>query len=332
MALLQRKRVILIESEPANDYAGATSEVVPTAADVVLVRDLSITPQASDVVSRDVVKPYLGASQQILANTRVECTFSVEFAGSGTAGTAPRYGKALQACGLAQAITDEDYTDAPSGNDTVTYTPVSTGFGSVTIHYNVDGVRHKVQGCRGTFTINGAVGEIPSIDFTFLGIYVAPDDEALPTIASTDYAHQATPLVFNQANTSGFQLLSFAGALMNVNVDIGNELVYRELVGGDKEVLVTDRATTGNVTIEAPKLTTGASGTFKDFFAAAIAETQGNLQFTHGTAVGNRVQFTSSKVDIGDVAYGEADGIVMLEIPYTCVPDAANNEFSLIFT
>ena len=332
MALLQRKRVILIESEPANDYAGATSEVVPTAADVVLVRDLSITPQSSDVVSRDVVKPYLGASQQILANTRVECTFSVELAGSGTAGTAPRYGKALLACGLFQNITDEDYTDAPSGNDTVTYTPVSTGFGSVTIHYNVDGVGHKVKGCRGTFTINGAVGEIPSIDFSFTGIYVAPDDEALPTIASTDYANQATPLVFNQANTSGFQLLSFAGALMNVNVDIGNELVYRELVGGDKEVLVTDRATTGSVTIEAPKLSTGTAGTFKDFFAAAIAETQGNLQFTHGTAIGNRVQFTSSKVDIGDVAYGEADGIVMLEIPYTCVPDAANNEFSLIFT
>lgn len=328
MALLQRKRVILIETETTY---GTEPNPAPAPADVVLVRDLSITPQSSDVVSRDVVKPYLGASQQILANTRVECTFSVELAGSGTAGTAPRYGKALQACGLFQNITDEDYTDAPSGNDTVTYTPVSTGFGSVTIHYNVDGVRHKVQGCRGTFTINGAVGEIPSIEFSFIGIYVPPDDEPLPTIASTDYANQATPLVFNQANTSAFQLLSHSGALMNVTVDIGNELVYRELVGGDKEVLVTDRATTGNVTIEAPKLTTGAGA--KDFFAAAIAEgTLGNLQFTHGTAIGNRVQFTSSKVDIGDVAYGEADGIVMLEIPYTCVPDAANNEFSLIFT
>ena len=327
MALLQRKRVILIESE--TQY-GVEQTPFITSADVVLVRDLTITPQASDVVNRDVVRPYLGASQQILANTRVECTFSVELAGSGTAGTAPRYGKALLACGLAEAITDVDYDDAPSGNDTVTYTPVSSGFGSITIHYHVDGIRHKVQGCRGTFTINGAVGEIPSIDFSFTGIYVPPTDETLPTISNTDYDHQATPLVFNQANTSGFQLLSFAGGLMNVTVDIGNEIIYRELVGGDKEVLVTDRATNGNVTIQAPKLTTGAKA--KDFFAAAIAETQGNLQFTHGTAVGNRVQFTSSKVDIGDVAYGEADGIVMLEIPYTCVPDAANNEFQLIYT
>ena len=45
------------------------------------------------------------------------------------------------------------------------------------------------------------------------------------------------------------------------------------------------------------------------------------------------VQFTSSKVDIGDVSYGDSDGIAMLEIPYTCVPDsAANAEFDLVFT
>ena len=90
MALLTRKRVILIEAESSDG-----TDPTPAATDVVLVRDLSITPQSSDVVNRDVVRPYLGASQQLLANTRVECTFSVELAGSGTAGTAPRYGSAL---------------------------------------------------------------------------------------------------------------------------------------------------------------------------------------------------------------------------------------------
>lgn len=319
MALLTRKRLILIETE--SNYG---SDAGPTSADVVLVRDLSITPQASDVVNRDVVRPYLGSSEQILANTRVECTFSVELAGSGTSGQAPKYGKALLACGLSESITDEV---SGGGNDTVTYTPVSTGFSQITIHYNVDGVRHKVTGCRGTFTINASVGEIPSIDFSFTGVYVAPDTFALPTVSANDYAGQATPLVFNQANTTSFQLLSYAGALMNVTVDLGNTLVYRELVGGTKSVLITDRATNGNVTIEAPALGQ------KDYFAAALTDsTLGNLSFVHGTATGNKVQFTSAKVDIGDVAYGEVDGVAMLEIPYTCVPDAANNDFSLIFT
>ena len=69
MALLTRKRLILIEEE--STYG---TDPTPTGDDAVLVRDLSITPQQSDVVSRDLIRPYLGASEQLLANTRVECT------------------------------------------------------------------------------------------------------------------------------------------------------------------------------------------------------------------------------------------------------------------
>ena len=310
MAQLTRKRVILIEAE--SSYG---TDPTPAATDVVLVRDLSITPQSSDVVNRDVVRPYLGVSQQLLANTRVECTFSVELAGSGTAGTAPRYGSALKACGFSETV---------SSGTSVTYAPISSSFSSVTIHYNVDGVRHIVTGCRGTFVINAAVGEIPSIDFTFTGIYNAPTDTALPSVT---YGNQATPLIFKNGNTTGFQLLSYSGALMNLTMDVSNSLVYRELVGGTKEVLITDRAANGSVTIEAPTLAQ------KDYFTAALTDSSlGNLTFLHGTTAGNKVQLTSTKVDIGDVAYGEADGVTMLEIPYTLVPSAANNEVSLIFT
>ena len=310
MALLTRKRVILIETE--SSYG---TDPTPSATDVVLVTDLSITPQSSDVVNRDVVRPYLGSSEQILANTRVECTFSVELAGSGTAGTAPRYGNALKATGLSETV---------ASGTSVTYAPVSSSFSSVTIHYNIDGVRHKVTGCRGTFTITAEVGSIPTIDFTFTGIYNAPTDTALPTVT---YGNQATPLIFKNGNTSGFQLLSYAGALQSLTMDLGVSTVYRELVGGTKEVIITDRASNGSVTIEAPTIAQ------KDYFTAALTDSSlGNLQFLHGTTAGNKVQLTSTKVDIGDVNYGEMDGVAMLEIPYTLVPSSANNEFSLIYT
>ena len=312
MALLLRKRLIVIETETT--YG---TDAAPDGADAVLVRDLSITPQSSDVVSRDLIRPYLGASQQLLANTRVECTFSVELAGSGTAGTAPQYGKALKACGLAETIV---------ASTSVTYDPVSSGFESVTIHYMIDGVRHQMRGCRGNVALTANVGEIPTLDFTFTGIYVAPDDSAILT---PTYANQDDPLVFKNDNVSGFQLLSYAGALQSFSFDLGNTTVYRELVGGSKEVLITDRACNGSVSIEAVTMAT------KDYFASAVDDdvALGNLQFTHGSTAGNIVQFTSSKVDIGDVAYGDSDGIAMLEIPYTCVPDsAANAEFDLIYT
>ena len=312
MALLLRKRLIAIETE--STYG---TDATPDGADVVLVRGLDITPQSSDVVSRDLIRPYLGASQQLLANTRVECTFSVELAGAGTAGTAPQYGKALKACGLAETIVS---------STSVTYDPVSSGFESITIHYYVDGVRHKVTGCRGTVALNANVGEIPTLDFTFTGIYNAPDDSALliPT-----YTNQADPLLFKNGNTTNFELLSYSGALQNFSFELGNSIIYRELIGSSKEVLITDRAATGSVSIEAITMAT------KDYFASAVDDDAalGNLQFTHGGTAGNIVQFTSSKVDIGDVSYGDSDGIAMLEIPYTCVPDsAANAEFDLIYT
>lgn len=281
-----------------------------------MVRDLSITPQQSDVVSRDLIRPYLGASEQLLANTRVECTFSVELAGSGSAGTAPRYGKALKACGLSETV---------SAGTSVTYAPVSSSFSSVTIYYNIDGVLHKVTGARGTFTLNANVGEIPSIDFSFTGIYEAPSDASLPTVT---YGSQATPLIFKNGNTDTFSLLSYSGCLQSVSMDVGNTLVYRELIGCTKEVLITDRSVSGSVSIEMVSIGT------KDYFAAALTDgSLGNLTFQHGTSAGNIVDFASTKIDIGDVSYGDQDGIAMLNIPYTAVPSTSgNDEISLAYT
>lgn len=311
MPLLTRKRLILLESE-----ATYGTDPTPTGADAILVRDLSITPLQSDTVGRDLVRPYLGASEQLLANTRVQCTFSVELAGSGTAGTAPRYGKALLACGLSETIV---------ATTSVTYAPVSSSFGSATIYYNIDGVLHKVTGARGTFTINGTVGQIPTIDFTFTGIYNTPTDTALPSVT---YADQATPVIFKQGNTTDFQLLSYSGCLQSVSFDIGNSLVYRELVGCTKQVLLTDRAATGSVTLEAVTMAT------KNYFTAALTDnTLGNLLFQHGQTAGNIIDFVSTRIDIGDVSYGDQDGIHMLTIPYTAVPSTSgNDEFSLVYT
>ena len=311
MPLLLRKRLILIETE--STYG---TDATPDGADAVLVRDLNIVPQQSDVVSRDLIRPYLGASEQLLANTRVECTFSVELAGSGTAGTAPRYGKALQACALSETI---------AAGTSVTYAPVSSNFSSVTIHYNIDGVRHKVTGARGTFVLNANVGEIPTIDFTFTGIYNAPDDSALPSVT---YADQVAPLIFKNGNTDTFELLSYAGCLQSVTFDIGNNLVYRDLIGCTKEVLITDRAATGTVVQEMISIAT------KDYFTAALTDQSvGNLTFQHGTTAGNIIDFASTRVDISDVSYSDQDGIAMINIPYTAVPSTSgNDEFSLVYT
>ena len=130
------------------------------------------------------IRPYLGASQQLLANTRVECTFSVELAGSGTAGTAPAYGKALKACGLAETVA--------SGTSVSLTTRSVQAFSSVTIHYNIDGVRHKVTGCRGNVSITANVGEIPTLDFTF----TAFTSLLTTALLTPTYTNQDDPVIF----------------------------------------------------------------------------------------------------------------------------------------
>ena len=313
MPLLTRKQAILIEIE--SSYADST---VPTGADALLVSNLSITPLASDVVTRDYVRPYLGAAEQLLANTRVEITFSVELVASGTKGTAPGYNKALLACGLSETV---------SSGTSVTYAPVSGSFSSAVIHYFIDGVRHKCKGARGSFALSAEVGAIPTLDFTFTGLYESPDDSALPTPTFND---QPTPLIFKSSNTTGFNILGHQAGLNSFSVDVANTITYREVIGGatPKEVLLTERASNGSVTIDAVLMAT------KNFFDLANTDASlGALSVTHGTQDGQKVQFISSKCDISDPSYGDADGITTLEIPFTLVPSASgNDEFSLVYS
>lgn len=377
MPLLSNRRLLLAVSE-----ATYGQDPVPGASAAILVRDLSITPIQSDSVNRDVVRPYLGSTEQLLANTHVQCTFTVDLTGSGTPSTAPRFSSLLKACGFTETYTssaitgtataggvntitlaasasstDNAYTNliiritagTGSGNIGIitsyvgatkvatvrylsgsvtanntsayaigqqyTYTPVSSGFGSATIYYNVDGVLHRLTGCRGTFTLSATVAQIPSISFTLTGIYNPPTDTALTSVT---YADQATPLVFTQGNSGAFSLLDYAACVQDLSIDLGNNVVYRELIGCNKEVRIVDRAVSGTATIEAPTIAT------KDYFTAALSDgTLSKLQFIHGNGVGNLVGFAASGIDIGSTSYAETDSILMLNLPFTCVPTAA---------
>ena len=310
MALRQSQRILLAKAE--SSYA---TDSTPGTADAVLCRSIDITPLASTNVSRDLVRGYMGNYEEILAETHVEVTLEVELAGSGAAGTVPRFSNLLLSCGT-------ELTTVSSTSNT--YTPISSTFPSSTLWFYVDGQRHKVTGARGSFAINAEVSAIPTITFNFTGIYVAPGASANPT---PNYGAQASPVIFNKDNTTAFQLHTYAGALQSFSYDNANQITYRELVGGTKEVLITERSPNGSVTIEAPPLGT------KDYFA--IANTSGgtgNLTFQHGQTAGNKCTFTAAQTDLLSPSYSDADGVTMLNIGYNATPTTAgNNEFSLKF-
>lgn len=101
MALLTRKRTVLakIESTYGTDSAPTGS------ANAMLVKNLSINPIQAELVSRDLIRPYLGNSEQLLAQTFVEMEFEVEYVGSGSVGLAPAFDPLLRACGFVSTPT-----------------------------------------------------------------------------------------------------------------------------------------------------------------------------------------------------------------------------------
>ena len=302
MTLRTSQRLLLakIESSYGSD---------PTAAgtDAVLVRNMEVTPLQADAVERELIRGYMGNYDILLANQRVEISFEVELAASGAAGTAPKWDAIMRSCGNSVTI---------AANTSVTYAPISASFESCTLEYYVDGVRHKLTGCRGSFAITGEVGQIPVINFTMTGLFNAPTDTANP---STTYANQAAPVIFKNGNTTSFTLFSYAGSLQSFSFDQSNTTVYRELVGGAKEVLITDRRPNGTIVLEAELLAT------HNFFTDATGTSTGTNTFQHGQS--------APQTDLGSPTYSDSDGIQMLNLPYNATPTTAgNNEYSIVCT
>jgi ABC-type uncharacterized transport system ATPase subunit len=53
----------------------------------------------------------------------------------------------------------------------------------------------------------------------------------------------------------------------------------------------------------------------------------------HGTTAGNIITLSSSVVSLGNPAYAEDQGVVMLNLPFTLVPTSSgNDEITLAYT
>lgn len=98
MSLKFRKKIVLAKIEGV--YA---TDPNPTgAANAIEVEDVEITPLDGQALRRGVVKPYLGQTPSVLVGQHARISYGVALAGSGTAGTAPKYGPLLRACAMAE--------------------------------------------------------------------------------------------------------------------------------------------------------------------------------------------------------------------------------------
>lgn len=304
MAKKYKNKVILakLETSYGTDASPAGD------ANAILFSEVSITPMEADENERDLVGSGLGGKPVTLGRLRVVMTGKVELAGAGKAGDVPAYGVLLRACGFAQS--------ANTTAKTVAYQPLSANYPSLSIYYNIDGTLHKMLGARGTVTLEITAGAIPVMNFTFTGLYVDPTDVALPT---ADLAAFKAPVAVSDANTPTFSLGGFAAVCQSLTLDIGNEVVHRDLIN-KSGVYITDRRGTGSVVVEAPGLAT------KDFFKAAKDGTTGALQLIHGVGAGKVVQIDAPKVQALNPSYSEESGIAMLNMNLRLIPNGRDDE------
>lgn len=283
-------------------------DATPTgAANAIQVMDVTITPQDGETVSHDYVRPDLGARPKIPVNTHVALEFSVSMAGAGAAGTVPAYGVLLRGAGMAEIVT--------AGTD-VKYQPVGSGEDSLTIHFNLAGNRHKVLGCRGSVSIELSAGQLPRYRFKYMGLYVGPDTQAQPVVNLTPFVQ---PVPVSNANTPDFTVHGYAAVLQTLSLDLGVSTRHRDYVNS-AAVLISDRQGSGSVKIEAPSISV------IDFFATALAATQGPLRVVHGTTAGNTVEVSCPKVQLIKPRYSDDNGITMLDVDLVPIPDAGNDE------
>jgi hypothetical protein len=307
---LWRNRLALVKAE--GSYGVSSS---PAATDALLFTELDIEPLALELVERETIQSYLGNRASVVAQRSVPVKGTVELAGSGTAGTAPRWGAMLKACGLSETVV---------ASTSVTYTPVSSSFSSCTMDFYADnGSRQAITGIRGTAELNLEAGSIPTLAFDHMGIYAAPGALSRPT---ETYSAQASPLVVNADNTT-VSVHGMSACMSSFSLSLGVEMVFRQLAGCSKQVLITDRKPSGSITIELPAFAT------KDFLAIASAQTAGAITWTHTGPAGNIVTFTASNCAFDGPTLDESDGITNITLPFRPLPTAAgNDEFSIALT
>ena len=238
MGRLIRKTAILAKTEVS--YG---SDSTPDGTDdAILVSNASFNVSYTNV-NRDLIRANLGGSEQLAGTRFVECSFDVELANSGTAGTAPAWGPLLLACGMAEAT-----LTTPAR---VEYTPVSASFKSVTIYYHIDGTLRKALGCVGNAELMLNEGERPMIRFTMTGLDGGTTATADPTLTLTAWK---VPSVVSDVNSGDINLGATysAGTLSSgtdypsrgLSINLGNTSARKAILGG-QSVSITQRDVTG---------------------------------------------------------------------------------------
>lgn len=297
------------------DTYGVAEELAAT--DVLQVQNLQPNPVENlRMLERQIIRGSLNPEQAVYGGSLFGVQFDMELKGSGSAGVAPRLGRLLVACGMAETV---------AADTSVTYKPSSdmANHKSVTIGYR-DGPNFRVlKGCRGNVSINLTTGQYGVLTFTMVG-HIESESEASapePSFEST------IPRAFVGAD---FKIGGTAIPIESLTIDLSNTVAIApnpNSADGYGAIRITARNTQGTMNPEAQSIET------KDFIGLLRSGTTQAIQTgTIGSNAGNRWAISIPKAYFREIGFGEREGLLINDITFGCAESSGDDEVSIVFT
>jgi hypothetical protein len=311
MGKSMRSMLLMAKAQPTID----TDPLPVVGTDAMLCRGITPSLINAEFVERSLILPYKAAMSDFAVGVHRAFEFEIELAGSGVAGTAPKWAPLLKACGFSETIV---------AVTSVTYAPITLAQPWVTLYGFLDGLKWIMLNCFGTVAFELNAKGIPVMKFRFIGEYQQATDVTFPT--GIVYTGFVQPKTVGKLNTPTF---TFQGASLLVDqfsVDMAAQLVYRDLIGGT-QIHSPNRSPSGSMTCELP------ATAVKNFAEVARLGTTGAVQIIHGTVAGNIAKIDVPVAQVTSApTISNKDDIAMVQVPFQCLPNAGNDEVVLTLT
>ena len=310
MAKTSRNVILLAKIQPA-----AGTDSVPTAAaNAILCSEPKVDPLNAQIVKRNNVMAWMGNPGSIVTAVYATIEFEVELQGSGTAGTAPKFGPLLRGCALGETIV---------ALTSVAYAPVDTAHEFLSFYYFLDGIKHVVTDAKGTVSFDLNALGIPVMKFKFWGFYSTPTDIANPS--GSDYSGFKDPLPVSKTNTTTFTLHGIVVKSNSQSLDLANQVEYINKPNFEG-IAIINRMPVGSAVFEVDTLAV------KDWYSAIKAGTLGALAVTHGVGAGSITSMAAPKVQLTGLTYSTVQGIAHCNSGMELKANAGRDELVLTFT
>jgi len=312
---------------PERRTIGAKTESTPYTAETLAATDynfkafnINYSPEIA-MMARKVARGDFSREVSIAGKRSCTVSFSVELAYSGTANTAPTYGKLLKACALKETVhttTGVSYlTDAGYSAVPVTIEVVEKDEGTSPVQVVV-----RVRGCMGNAKISfDSVGQPCRIDFEFKGALVSIADRAFASILTPTSMNDSTPDAVLSATVSFY---TETRRIDKFSVDLGNDVQLftdpAQSVGLQGAHVVSRNPT---VEIDPDLALIATNGDF----ARWVANTTGAMSVT----VGSNFTLSAPAIQIiKDYAPGDREGHVTKTMSFECKRSSGNDEFKIL--